>query len=70
MSLAVSARPQSRWSFTEAVYAGVGVIQLPMMMFWEDFAASRLMEVASGWQSPAGGHQAPQQFGQRASTDG
>jgi DNA-binding transcriptional LysR family regulator len=38
----------------EAAYAGVGVVQLPLMMIWEDLAAGRLVEVLPGWQPPAG----------------
>jgi hypothetical protein len=38
----------------EAAYAGVGVVQLPMMMIWEDLAAGRLVEVLQGWHPPAG----------------
>jgi DNA-binding transcriptional LysR family regulator len=37
-----------------AAYAGVGVVQLPMMMIWEDLAAGRLIDVAPGWRPPAG----------------
>jgi len=38
----------------DAAYAGVGVVQLPMMMIWEDLAAGRLVEVLPGWHPPAG----------------
>jgi DNA-binding transcriptional LysR family regulator len=38
----------------DAAYAGVGVVQLPMMMTWEDLAAGRLVEVLPGWHPPAG----------------
>jgi DNA-binding transcriptional LysR family regulator len=38
----------------EAAYAGIGVVQLSMMMIWEDLAAGRLLEVAPGWHPPAG----------------
>jgi len=38
----------------DAAYAGVGVVQLPMMMIWEDLAAGRLLEVLPGWHPPAG----------------
>jgi len=38
----------------EAAYAGVGVVQLPMMMIWEDLAIGRLIDVAPSWRPPAG----------------
>jgi DNA-binding transcriptional LysR family regulator len=38
----------------DAAYAGVGVVQLPMMMVWEDLAAGRLVDVLRGWHPPAG----------------
>jgi DNA-binding transcriptional LysR family regulator len=38
----------------DAAYAGVGVVQLPMMMIWEDLAAGRLVDVLPGWHPPAG----------------
>jgi DNA-binding transcriptional LysR family regulator len=38
----------------EAAYAGVGVVQLPLMMIWEDLTAGRLVEVLPDWQLPAG----------------
>jgi DNA-binding transcriptional LysR family regulator len=38
----------------DAAYAGIGVVQLPMMMIWEDLAAGRLVEVLQGWHPPAG----------------
>lgn len=38
----------------EAAYAGVGVVQLPMMMIWEDLTAGRLVDVSPGWRPPAG----------------
>ncbi len=38
----------------DAAYAGVGIVQLPMMMIWEDLAAGRLVEVLRGWHPPAG----------------
>jgi DNA-binding transcriptional LysR family regulator len=38
----------------DAACAGVGVVQLPVLMVWEDLAAGRLVEVAPGWHPPAG----------------
>jgi DNA-binding transcriptional LysR family regulator len=38
----------------DAAYAGVGIVQLPMMMIWEDLAERRLIEVLPGWHLPAG----------------
>ena len=38
----------------EAAHAGIGVVQLPIMMVWEDLAAGRLVEVAPNWHPPAG----------------
>lgn len=38
----------------EAAYAGVGVVQLPIMMIWEDLAAGRLVDVLPDWRPPAG----------------
>jgi len=38
----------------DAAYAGIGVVQLPMMMIWEDLAAGRLVDVLQGWHPPAG----------------
>ena len=38
----------------DAAYEGVGVVQLPMMMIWEDLAAGRLVEVLPGWHPPPG----------------
>jgi DNA-binding transcriptional LysR family regulator len=38
----------------DAAYAGVGVVQLPLMMIWEDLAVGRLVEVLHGWHPPAG----------------
>ncbi len=38
----------------DAAYAGVGVVQLPMMMIWEDLAAGRLVEALPGWRPPPG----------------
>jgi DNA-binding transcriptional LysR family regulator len=38
----------------DAAHAGVGIVQLPMMMIWEDIAAGRLVEVLPGWHPPAG----------------
>jgi DNA-binding transcriptional LysR family regulator len=38
----------------DAAYAGIGVVQLPMMMIWEDLAAGRLVEVLQDWRPPAG----------------
>ena len=38
----------------DAAYAGVGVVQLPTMMIWEDLASGRLVELLPGWHPPAG----------------
>jgi DNA-binding transcriptional LysR family regulator len=38
----------------DAAYAGVGVVQLPMMMIWQDLAAGGLVDVLPGWHPPAG----------------
>jgi len=38
----------------DAAYAGVGVVQLPMIMVWEDIAAGRLIDVLPRWHPPAG----------------
>ncbi len=38
----------------EAAYAGAGVVQLPVMMVWEDLASGKLIDVLQGWQPPAG----------------
>ncbi len=38
----------------DAAYAGVGVVQIPIMMVWEDLAAGRLIDVLPGWHPPAG----------------
>jgi DNA-binding transcriptional LysR family regulator len=38
----------------DAAYAGVGVVQLPTMMIWEDIASGRLVELLQGWHPPAG----------------
>jgi DNA-binding transcriptional LysR family regulator len=38
----------------DAAHAGVGVVQLPMMMIWRDLAAGRLVDVLAGWHPPAG----------------
>ncbi|THD60244.1 LysR substrate-binding domain-containing protein [Phenylobacterium sp.] len=38
----------------DAAYAGVGVVQLPVMMVWEDLAAGRLVELVPDWRPPSG----------------
>lgn len=38
----------------DAACAGVGVVQLPMMMIWEELTDGRLIEVVPGWHPPAG----------------
>ncbi len=38
----------------DVAYAGGGVVQLPIMMIWEDLTAGRLVEVLQGWHPPAG----------------
>jgi DNA-binding transcriptional LysR family regulator len=38
----------------EAAYAGVGIVQLPMMMIWEDVGAGRLIQILPQWRLPVG----------------
>jgi len=38
----------------EAAHAGIGVVQLPIMMVWEDLAAGSLVDLLPDWRPPAG----------------
>ncbi len=38
----------------EAAIAGVGIVQLPTMMIWQDVDAGRLIHVLPDWRPPAG----------------
>jgi DNA-binding transcriptional LysR family regulator len=38
----------------QAAIAGVGIVQLPTMMIWQDIEAGRLVHVLSEWRPRAG----------------
>lgn len=41
-------------SLREAALAGVGIVQLPTMMIWQDVEAGRLVHALPDWRPPAG----------------
>lgn len=41
-------------SLREAALAGVGIVQLPTMMIWQDVEAGRLIHALPDWRPPAG----------------